>query len=119
MQFNLVSEMPAGQCQEEKDEQTDDLQGKPSVVGIPGRQVGERREADLTWEGVTSFVEGAEAFHTAGQTAAGVLAEVAGSTTVEVAQECWEEGFPFLGVLVLAVAFGSVVAFVHRGSCFD
>lgn len=74
--------------QEEKGEQADNLQGEPSVVGIPGRPVGEHQEADLTWEGVTSFVEGAGAFRTAGQTNAGVLAGVAGSMTVEVMQEC-------------------------------
>lgn len=74
--------------QEEKAEQVDDLQGEPSVVDIPGRPVGERLEANLTWEGVTSFVEGAGALHTAGQTTAGVPAGVAGSTIVEVMQGC-------------------------------
>lgn len=64
---------------------------------------------------MTSFVEGAEAFHTVGQTIVGVLA-VAGPPTVEVTQGCWEEGFPFPLVLVV---FGSVVAFARKDSYFD
>lgn len=104
--------------QGEKGEQADDLQGEPSVVGIPDRPVGEHPEADLTWEGVTSFVEGTGAFHIAGRTTAGMLVGIAGSMT-EVTQGCWEEGFPFPDVLVLAVAFVAVAAFVHKDSYFD
>ena len=59
-------------------EQVNDVRGKTSAVGIPDHPAAGHPVVNLTSEAVTSSAEGAEPFHTAAETVAGVPSEAAG-----------------------------------------